>query len=730
MRGNYVSIPTDCPQRDERMGWMADAQVFAPTAAFEADAAAFLSKWMIDVDDAQRADGAYSDVAPVMNGLSFGTPAWADAGTIVPWTLYEMYGDQRILERHIDAMVRWVEWCRAHSTNLIRDRDRGNDYGDWLSVGADTPKDLIGTAYFARSTDIVARALRVLGREDDARKYEHLRADIGAAFAAKYVSADGRVMSGTQCAYVLALQFDLLPPDLRQPALKRLVADVESRGWHASTGFVGTGDLLPTLSAAGRSDTAYRLLEQDTFPSWLMSVTHGATTIWERWDGWTPERGVHPDASMNSFNHYAFGSCGRWLFEGVAGIQPDPTHPGFARFSVRPEVAGPLTHASATYRSIHGIIGSRWSLDGDRLSLDVEVPANTRATVLLPADEKARVQESGRTFDAVSGIHSARRESGGVLVEVGSGKYAFTSRFTVRSGNPILSGWYADPEVAHFGDQYWVYPTTSAPYDEQTSFDAFSSPDLVHWTKHARVLDSRSVSWARRAMWAPSVVEKDGKYWFFFAANDIQDDTQVGGIGVAVGDSPAGPFADHLGKPLVGAFHNGAQPIDCQAFEDVDGRFYLVYGGWGHCNIARLARDFRSIESLDDGTQFKEITPNGYVEGPYLLVHEGKYVLMWSEGGWTGPDYSVAYAVADSPLGPFRRVGRTLSQDPKVATGAGHHRVLRVGETDQYFIVYHRRPLGETDQNHRVVCIDRMRFDADGKIEPVKMTFEGVSLQR
>ncbi len=730
MCGNYVSIPTDCPQRDERMGWMADAQVFAPTAAFEADVAAFLSKWMIDVDDAQRADGAHSDVAPAMKGLSYGTPAWADAGTIVPWTLYQMYGDERVLERHIDSMVRWVEWCRAHSTGLIRDHDRGNDYGDWLSVDAETPKDLIGTAYFAHSTDLVTRSLRVLGRKDDAEKYAQLFADIKAAFVAKYVDADGRVTGGTQCGCVLALQFDLLPQSLRQATLERLIADIESRGWHSSTGFVGTGDLLPTLSAGGRSDIAYRLLMQDTFPSWLFSVTHGATTIWERWDGWTPEQGVHPDASMNSFNHYAFGSCGRWLFESVAGIQPDPDHPGFEHFSVRPNVAGPLTHASATYRSIHGLIGSHWSVDGDHLLLDIEIPANTRANVFVPSDEGAAVSESKHALDATEGIRVVRRDKDGVLLDVGSGTYAFTSKLTPHSGNPILSGWYADPEVARLRNEYWVYPTTSAPYDEQTYFDAFSSPDLVHWTKHAHVLDTQSVGWAKRAMWAPSVVEKDGKYFFFFAANDIQKDGELGGIGVAVGDTPAGPFTDCLAKPLVGAFHNGAQPIDCQAFKDVDGRYLLVYGGWGHCNIARLAPDFRSIEPFDDGTQFKEITPSGYVEGPFMFVRNGKYVFMWSEGGWTGPDYSVAYAIADSPLGPFRRVGKILSQDPTVATGAGHHSVLHVNETDEYFIVYHRRPLGETDGNHRVVCIDRMVFDADGTIEPVKMTFEGVSSRR
>jgi len=300
------------------------------------------------------------------------------------------------------------------------------------------------------------------------------------------------------------------------------------------------------------------------------------------------------------------------------------------------------------------------------------------------------------------------------------------------SGNPVFEGRYADPEAAVFGDRYWIYPTYSAPYDEQTFFDAFSSPDLVTWTKHPRVLEKDAVSWARRAMWAPSVVEKAGRYYFFFAANDIQNDQELGGIGVAVADSPAGPFRDHLGEPLVDKFHHGAQPIDAFAFEDKGGVWYLIYGGWRHCNVARLNDDFTGFVPFDDGTTFKEVTPEGYVEGPFLFRRGGRYYFMWSEGGWTGPDYSVAYAVADSPLGPFERIGKVLEQDPKIATGAGHHSVLRVPGTDEYYAVYHRRPLGQTDGNARVTCIDRMEFggdgliNGDGLIKPIKITDEGV----
>jgi beta-xylosidase len=295
-----------------------------------------------------------------------------------------------------------------------------------------------------------------------------------------------------------------------------------------------------------------------------------------------------------------------------------------------------------------------------------------------------------------------------------------------RSGNPILPGWYADPEAHVFANEYWIYPTFSAPYNQQTFMDAFSSKDLVNWTKHPRVLDVADVTWAKRALWAPSIVEKDGWYYLFFGANDIQNDKQLGGIGVARARQPAGPFKDHLGKPLIDKFHNGAQPIDQFVFKDGDGAHYIVYGGWKHCNIARLNDDFTGLVPFPDGTTFKEITPKGYVEGAYMLLKDGKYYFMWSEGGWTGPNYAVAYAVGSSPLGPFERVGKILQQDPAVATGAGHHSVLHAPGSDKWYIVYHRRPLGERDANHRVVCIDDMRFDDKGLIVPVTITKDGV----
>lgn len=295
-----------------------------------------------------------------------------------------------------------------------------------------------------------------------------------------------------------------------------------------------------------------------------------------------------------------------------------------------------------------------------------------------------------------------------------------------RAANPVFAGWYADPEGVVFGSRFWIYPTYSAPYDQQVFFDAFSSSNLVDWTKHSRILDTNAVSWARRAMWAPAAIEKEGRYFLFFSANDIQNNQQLGGIGVAVADRPEGPFTDYLGKPLIDRFHNRAQPIDQFVFRDQDGSYYLIYGGWRHCNAGRLRDDFKGFMAFPDGTLFQEITPQGYVEGPFLFLKDGKYYFMWSEGGWTGPNYSVAYAMADSPLGPFRRIGRILQQDPAVATGAGHHSVIRVPGTDQWYIVYHRRPLGATDANHRVVCIDRLEFDKAGLIKPVRITHEGI----
>jgi alpha-L-rhamnosidase len=422
-RGNYLSVPTDCPQRDERLGWMGDAQVFIRTATYNADVAAFFTKWMVDVEDGQSPEGSFSDVNPNTMGCG-SVPAWGDAGVICPWTIYHVYGDKRILERHLPAMTKWVEYLRQHSEGLIRVKDRGNDYGDWLSINADTPKDLIGTAYFAYSTHLLARSYEALGRASDAAKYDQLFQDIKAAFNQRYVSSDGRIKGNTQCVYAMALKFGLLPESLRAKAAQYLEEDIQAKGGHLSTGFVGVSYLLPVLTEAGKANTAYQLLQQDTFPSWLFSVKHGATTIWERWDGWTPEKGFQ-DPGMNSFNHYSLGSCGEYLFGSVGGIRA--ASPGFKTIRIEPIIRDGLTWAKTRYDSIQGRIATSWKREGNRLTLEFVVPANTTATVCVPAKDAGSVTESGKAIAKSKGVKFARMENGAAIFEIGSGAYKFTS---------------------------------------------------------------------------------------------------------------------------------------------------------------------------------------------------------------------------------------------------------------------------------------------------------------
>ncbi len=332
---------------------------------------------------------------------------------------------------------------------------------------------------------------------------------------------------------------------------------------------------------------------------------------------------------------------------------------------------------------------------------------------------------------------------------------AFTA-ISAHAANPVLKGWYADPEIRIFGGSYWIYPTYSdhfgtpraskaltagqkwqraqdiyPPFLPQTFLDAFSSDDLVHWRRHHFVLDIKDVSWAAYAIWAPSAIEHNGKYYLFFGANDIKTNNQLGGIGVAVSDKPQGPFRDALGRPLIGQIHNGAQPIDQMVFKDDDGEIYMYYGGWKHANVVRLAPDLLSVVPFPDGETYKEITPDpAYVEGSFMVKRKGVYYLMWSEGDWTGPDYSVAYAMSSSPFGPFKRIGKILEQDTHIARGAGHHSVVNIPGTDDWYIAYHRRPLGTDNGNHREVAIEHLYFNADGTIKPVVMTKEGVAPRR
>lgn len=297
--------------------------------------------------------------------------------------------------------------------------------------------------------------------------------------------------------------------------------------------------------------------------------------------------------------------------------------------------------------------------------------------------------------------------------------------------NPVIEGWYADPEGVIFDKQYWIFPTFSAKYKDQVFLDAFSSTDMVNWKKHPRIIDTSVIKWAYMAMWAPSIVKKDQQYFLFFSANDIQSkkrngvkDDHNGGIGIAVATNPAGPYKDYLGKPLINQFYNDAQPIDQFVFQDKDGQYYIMYGGWGRCNIAKLNKDFTALVPFENGDLVKEITPKGYVEGPTMFIRNNTYYLMWSEGGWTNGSYKVAYARSSSIFGPFERESTILEADSTIATGAGHHSVMNIPGTDEWYIVYHRRPIPNLDRDHRVTCIDELKFNVDGSIQKVKMTFE------
>jgi len=437
-RANFLEVPTDCPQRDERLGWTGDAAAFIGTAAFNMDVAAFFRKWLQDVADAQTEQGTIPATAPACDGLpADGGPAWADAAAVCPWTIYERFADRRLLERHLATAMRFVDQIRAAHPDLIRRPAAGSHpgYGDWLApdgsnrLEGGTPPELIGTAYFARSARLVGAMAAALGRKPEARKYAALADSVRTAFQRRFVARDGALVAPTQTACVLALQFDLLAPKHRARVASDLVTSLESRGWKLATGFVGTPHLAPVLTAAGRIDAAYRLLHQRQRPSWLYPVTQGATTIWERWDGWTHDGGFQ-DPDMNSFNHYASGAVGGWLYAVVAGIDVDPEHPGFKRFRLQPQPGGSLTSARAKLASPHGEIASAWRAGAHRFDWEVTVPANTSATVRLPVPPKSRITESGKPFERAPGVAKVAHRKDAVTCELGAGRYRFAAEWT------------------------------------------------------------------------------------------------------------------------------------------------------------------------------------------------------------------------------------------------------------------------------------------------------------
>lgn len=425
-KGNFLELPTDCPQRDERLGWTGDAQIFMRTGSFNYDLAAFMTKWIRDLFDAQSKEGWFGVVAPNMpfDALpKFCCHAWSDAAVICPWTMYRVYGDTRILERHYDAMAFYLEFLKKTSENLIRPP---GGYGDWVSLNADTPTEVLNTAYFALDARMMSEIATAIGKKKDGEKYAALFQDIKQAFIKTFIGPDSRVKGNTQTCYVLALAFDLLPVEARPSALAHLAQDLAYRSGHFSTGFVGLKDLMPTLTNGGREDLAYRILLNEKFPSWGYEIKSGATTIWERWDGWNDELGLQTPG-MNSFNHYAFGAVGEWLFVTVGGI--DLLEPGYRRIRIRPRPGGELRNARAQYRSPHGWIVSEWFRDKDGFRLICRVPANTTAEVHVPcAGDPAAIREGGKPVGKVPGIRLLHAGDGEAVFEVASGHYVFTVR--------------------------------------------------------------------------------------------------------------------------------------------------------------------------------------------------------------------------------------------------------------------------------------------------------------
>ncbi len=433
-KGNFLDVPTDCPQRDERLGWTGDAQVFSPTAAFNFDVSGFYTKWMKDVAADQLPDGKVPHVIPDVLKGGGGSTAWADAALVVPWTTYLTYGDKRILEQQYPSMKAWVEYMhnRAGEDNLWTGDQH---YGDWLAFatnnsdypGATTEKDLIATAYYAYSSGLLAKIASIIGNNDDAAKYAKLSDGIKKAFVNEFVAPSGRLVSHTQTAYLLAIAFNLLPADMVSKSAAYLADDV-NKFKHLTTGFVGTPLLCKTLSAQGYDELAFMLLNRKEYPSWLYPVTQGATTIWERWDGQKPD-GTFQNVGMNSFNHYAYGAIGEWLYTYVAGIKIDTENPGYKHFFLAPHPGGGLTNAKATFKSIHGEIKSAWKLDGGNMAYEVTIPANTTATVTLPSAtlNNVSVNNSNLTEDKSKG---AKQEQNNVTLKLGSGNYIFSYAIT------------------------------------------------------------------------------------------------------------------------------------------------------------------------------------------------------------------------------------------------------------------------------------------------------------
>lgn len=432
-KGNFLDVPTDCPQRDERLGWTGDAQAFSRTATFNMQVNNFFSKWLKDLAVDQTKQGSVPHVIPhVLNPNDNGSTGWADAATIIPWNMYLAYGDKRVLEEQYESMKAWVGFMESNSKNYLW--NKGSHFGDWLfyrpdddnsGVGAITDKYMIAQCFYANSVNLMIKTATVLNKPEDVTKYTELLKNVKDAYVKEYVTPSGRLVSSTQTAYVLALNFDMLPENLREQAAQRLADNVKAYNTHLTTGFLGTPYLCHVLSRFNQTDLAYKLLLQEKYPSWLYPVKMGATTIWERWDGQKPDS-TFQTPGMNSFNHYAYGAIGDWMYRVMAGLDTEESGPGYKQITVKPHVGGGFTEVGADLLTYYGKLSSHWKVENGKLNLQVEVPANTTAKIYIPAASAESIQESGKALNTNSALKVGAKEKDYVLVEVGSGKYDFS----------------------------------------------------------------------------------------------------------------------------------------------------------------------------------------------------------------------------------------------------------------------------------------------------------------
>jgi len=431
-KGNFLDVPTDCPQRDERLGWTGDAQVFSRTASFNMNVNNFFDKWMKDVAADQLPNGSVPFVIPnVLGSGAAGSAGWSDVATIVPWNMYLAYGDKKILQDQYRGMKAWVEYIHKQSHDNLW--NTGFDFGDWLFYRPDddndgraavTDKYLIAQCFYAHSTQLLINAAKVLGKTDDVDFYTGLLKKIKEAFLKEYITPNGRLVSGTQTAYVLALNFDMLPEDLRAQAAARLAENITSYNDHLTTGFLGTPYLCHVLTRFGYDSVAYKLLLQKTYPSWLYPVTMGATTIWERWDGEKPD-GTFETPGMNSFNHYAYGAIGDWMYRNMVGLDTYEDGVGYKHIKIKPHIGGGLTFASASLDCYYGKVSNSWKIEDGKILMDVTIPANTKATIYLPSVNADKITESGNPLSAVKAITVQDAKDGYLIVNSGSGEYHF-----------------------------------------------------------------------------------------------------------------------------------------------------------------------------------------------------------------------------------------------------------------------------------------------------------------